>query len=345
MSSVLHPSILVVNSFYHVGHVVPFYIAHEQGFFREEGLVHYEHGTWSLLPHALERDGLALAIRDHGADVVTSVDIASALAQRLKGEDLYIISGWRYTPDLKWYGRHGITHVSQLRGKRIGLREKDGIISIFMENALRDAGIDPDTEVEWVYSAVFGYGNDPAHLQMLRSGQIDAMYSSPFIQQREKEPFPLLLDPAAIFPRRMGKVVVAPGKSIRERPDEIRAYLRGQIRAFWFMRDVSHFQYLRDLEERLRSQTHNEEERYIRMVTSPEKVESWSCPIDGAVSAAELKTVMDDLVARGQLARPLPVDEVMEGSLVKQAYEELSRRLELQSALAVTKRAVEKYGF
>lgn len=59
---------------------------------------------------------------------------------------------------------------------------------------------------------------------------------------------------------------------------ELRAFLRANIRAFWFIRDPSNFDYLRDLEGRLRSATHNEDEGRLRMVTAPQKLEGWVMP-------------------------------------------------------------------
>ena len=44
------------------------------------------------------------------------------------------------------------------------------------------------------------------------------------------------------------------------------------------MRDTANFDSLRDLESRLRSQSHNDEERQLFIVTSAEKVDGWACP-------------------------------------------------------------------
>ena len=60
--------------------------------------------------------------------------------------------------------------MSKLRGGRIGMREKEGLVQVFITDALREAGVDPENEVQWVYDPVFGYRNNPAHMEMLRSG-------------------------------------------------------------------------------------------------------------------------------------------------------------------------------
>ncbi len=40
-----------------------------------------------------------------------------------------------------------------------------------MSASLRSAGVDPQTEVEWVQDAVFAYSNTSEHLDFLRSGK------------------------------------------------------------------------------------------------------------------------------------------------------------------------------
>jgi hypothetical protein len=55
------------------------------------------------------------------------------------------------------------------------------------------------------------------------------------------------------------------------------------------MRDAVNLDYLRELERRLRSNSHNYEERELFLVTSLEKVDGWALPVDGEVTADSLK--------------------------------------------------------
>ena len=207
-------------------------------------------------------------------DIATAVDTESAICQRLQGADVYIVGGWRYTPFLKWYGSKHITDMSKLRGGKIGVRESSadggGLVEFFIEEALKEAGVNPETEVEQVQDSVFGYRNNPAHIDMLRSGKVNAITSSPpFSDQLEKEGYPVILDPNKVFPRRPGKVTVAPRRTIEQRGEELKAYFRAIIRTFWFMRDVKNFEYLHDLEARLRKLTHNEDEQRLFIASAP----------------------------------------------------------------------------
>jgi ABC-type nitrate/sulfonate/bicarbonate transport system substrate-binding protein len=346
--STLDQPILIANSNYHVGHQVAMAVAEEQEFFKEEGLQQYDYDSRGLIPGPLERDGLALAIKNHGVDIAMAVDVEAAIYQRARGAEIYIVGGWRYTPFLKWYGAKHITDISKLRGGRVGMREKEGLVEVFITDALRHAGLDPFKDVQWVYDPVFGYRNNPAHMEMLRSGRIEAITSQPpFSDQLEREGYPTILDPNKIFPRRPGKLTVATQQMIEKRAAELKAYFRAIIRAFWFMRDVSHFEYLRDLEARLRkSRTHNEDERgTVAIVTSPDRVESWALPIDGAIPASAIERIVGEMSAKGALPNALPVADILREDAVNEAFREVSARPELKPALDIALAAQDKYGF
>ena len=346
--STLDQPILIANSNYHVGHQVAMAVAEEQEFFKEEGLQQYDYDSRGLIPGPLERDGLALAIKNHGVDIAMAVDVEAAIYQRARGAEIYIVGGWRYTPFLKWYGAKHITDISKLRGGRIGMREKEGLVEVFITDALRHAGLDPFKDVQWVYDPVFGYRNNPAHMEMLRSGRIEAITSQPpFSDQLEREGYPTILDPNKIFPRRPGKLTIATQQMIEKRAAELKAYFRAIIRAFWFMRDVSHFEYLRDLEARLRkSRTHNEDERgTVAIVTSPDRVESWALPIDGAIPASAIERIVGEMKNKGALPGALPVADILRDDAVSEAFREVSARPELKPALDIALAAQDKYGF
>ena len=346
--STLDQPILIANSNYHVGHQVAIAVAEEQGFFKQEGLQQYDYDSRGLIPGPLERDGLALAMKNHGVDIATAVDVEAAIYHRARGAEIYIVGGWRYTPFLKWYGAKHVTDMGKLRGGRVGMREKEGLVEVFITDALRQAGVDPFEDVQWVYDPVFGYRNNPAHMEMLRSGRIEAITSQPpFSDQLEREGYPMILDPNKIFPRRPGKLTVATKQMIEKRAGELKGYFRAIIRAFWFMRDVSHFEYLRDLEARLRkTRTHNEDERgTVAIVTSPDRVESWALPIDGAIPASAIERIVGEMNNKGALPSALPVTDILREDAVSEAFREVSGRPESKQALDIALAAQEKYGF
>ena len=158
---------------------------------------------------------------------------------------------------------------------------------------------------------------------MLRSGRVNAITSSPpFSDQLEREGYPVILDPNKVFPRRPGKVTVAPLRTIEKRSNELKAYFRAIIRSFWFMRDPNNFEYVHDLEARLRKLTHNEDERSLFIASAPDRLENWALPVDGGIERQALDRIIQEMVKRGRLERPLPVEDVFK----TQRYGLLTRR-------------------
>jgi len=156
----------------------------------------------------------------------------------------------------------------------------------------------------------------------------------------------MILDPNKVFPRRPGKITIATGKTIDQRGDELRAYLRAIIRSFWFMRDVKNFDYLNDLEARLRkTNTHNEDERRLAIVTSPDRLDSWALPIDGGVNPAAIERITDEMIRAGKLSQRISAKEILRDAAVIDAYRDVSNRPALKAALNIALAAQEKYGF
>ncbi len=343
----LDQPLLIANSNYHVGQQTSVRVAEEQGYFREEGLADWIYDCRGLIPGPCERQGLAQAMHEHGVDVATAVDLPSILYQRQQGAELYLVGGWRFSPPTKVFGGKQVAELAQLRGRRIGSREPGGMGQLGIAIQLRMAGVDPETEVEWVFDRVFSYGFDQAQLDWLRDGRIDAMSAhEPFASMLEAEGFPVLIDPLKICPGgKPGKGIVATARVLEHRADELAAFLRANTRAFWFMRDAKNMAYLQALHERLRAQTHNDDERYLRMVTDVDKVEGWHVPIDGGIAHAALERIIAELVASGELAHPMAVDDVLRDDLVSAGHAELTLRPELQAAHATALAAQAKYGY
>jgi hypothetical protein len=80
-------------------------------------------------------------------------------------------------------------------------------------------------------------------------------------------------------------------------------------------------------------------------VTSLEKVEGWALPIDGGVSAESLQRIIQGMTAIGDLKEPIEVESLLRDSAVKEAFQDLIKRPELQPAYEKVKLVVEKYGF
>lgn len=329
--SALDQPILIANSGYHVGHLRSIQAAKDQGFFREEGLSEYKLETSGLIPGPLEREGLALVMKEHGVDIATAVNIQSAIIQRARGNDVYVVGGWRYASTRSnLFGAKGMNSLKELRGHKIGIRERGGLQDRFMSVCLLRAGVDPQTEVEWVQDPVFAYSNTSEHLDFLRSGKVDAMIASgSYAEQLQREGFPLLVDGSKVHEeegtRPPGRVIVATSQTIEKRGMELGAFLRANIRAFHFISGKANFHYCWGMETRLRRATHNEHERGLRIVTDPSRV-AGHMPLDGQISRPGLASIIKDMVECGEIGKSLEVDDVLRDGLAVDALKQLKSR-------------------
>ena len=342
-------ALLIANSNYHVGQQIAVRVAEEQGYFREEGFVNYEYESRGLVPGPLEAAALSLAVKEHGLDIVTAVNLDSIVYQRAKGSPIYLVGGWRWesNPDVKWFATKNIHELKDLRGHKIGVREPGDLMQYAISKALRAVGLNAETDVQWVYDPIFAYRTNPAHIEMLKAGKVNAVCSGlPFSDELEREGYPMILDPKKSQSRgRLGKVIVATERTITERETELTAFLRAIIRSFWFMRDPDHFEYLRDLELKWRKASHNDEERVVQLLNNPDKVEGWTLPIDLAVPKEDVEETIREMIHLNQLDRAIEPGEVVRNGSAIAAYKDLSVRQELQPALRKAEAAVRKWGF
>jgi NitT/TauT family transport system substrate-binding protein len=139
----------------------PIYVAYEKGFFKDEGLdVELVKSDWDSM-----RDGLGLGRFDatHHLIMYLLKPIDEGLDVKLTGG---IHSGClRVQAGVN----SGITHVADLKGKRIGISHMGAPPFLFASRVLAANGIDPKTDVEWIT-----YPSDAVELALDR-GQVDAV--------------------------------------------------------------------------------------------------------------------------------------------------------------------------
>jgi hypothetical protein len=64
-------------------------------------------------------------------------------------------------------------------------------------------------------------------------------------------------------------------------------------------------------------------------------------PVDGGIEGQTLDRIIQEMVKRGRLERPLPLEEVFRDAAVRDAYREVSSRANLKPAFDAAMGAVE----
>jgi ABC-type nitrate/sulfonate/bicarbonate transport system substrate-binding protein len=175
-------------------------------------------------------------------------------------------------------------------------------------------------------------------LDLLRSGEVQFLsLGDDMADQLLSEGFPLVLDLEAYYRERgawpPGRVIVATKRTIEERGDELRAFLRANLRGAWFGTDPKNHRYMFGLETRLRDTTHNDDERRLRMFKTEEpppdrETRRYSDPtiLDGLISRPGLASVIKGMVQSGDLERPVDVDDVLKDAAAIDACQNLVDR-------------------
>ena len=332
---------------YHVLHLFPVISAHEMNFFYDEGLktadgsLAYQILRDPMVPFGLEKLGISQAMKEKSVDIALDVQSRTIFFQRSRGADIYIIAGWRNQHTSTWVGPPHIKSLQDLKGKRVGISDFNSIRHWGIQVQLRKAGLDIEKDVEWVRCGVSTH----VLVEALRQGRVEcAPVSSTIAETLKKEGCNILVVPQDTYPNgRPERIIAATGRILEERPDLVKNFLKGLIRSYWFVRDMpKNFEYIHNLDKRLRIQTADPEERIHnpnRYTT--EDLESMPFPIDGLATGFEDMLREEKLI--GGLEYDVPaIKDVCAQDLAEEAYKELRSRKELddeyQRMQAVVKR-------
>lgn len=335
---------------YHMLHQVPVRAAHEMNYFYDEGLktadgsLAYELLTDSMVPFGLEKLGISQAMKEKSVDIALDVQSRTIFFQRSRGADVYIIAGWRNQHTATWMGPPHIKSLKDLKGKRVGISDFNSIRHWGIQIQLRKAGLDIERDVEWVRCGV------STHLLVdaLKNGKIEcAPISSVLVDALKKEGCNVLVVPKDQYPNgRPERIIAATGKILEERPDLVKSLLKGLIRSYWFVRDMpKNFDYLYNLDKRLRLTTADPEERIHNANRhTPLGLKRMPFPIDGLATGFEDMLREEELI--GGLNFKVPsVDEVCAQDLVKEAFKELRQRKELDAEYQRVQAVAERCGY
>jgi NitT/TauT family transport system substrate-binding protein len=200
----------------------PFYIAKELGFFAEEGLnVQFQDaGGSSAAIQQIIAGNADAALPSPGA-------FLNAVAQ---GHDLRWVYSYQYGNifTLATPADSGISAISDLKGKKVGVSELSGGEVPLVRAVLRDAGLEEGTDVQFV---PVGEGS-ALTVQALQNGQVDAYSSNLFdiaaIETRGIDMNVILPQEAQGFPSN-GIVVTA--DKLEEDREDIAGFVRAVAKA------------------------------------------------------------------------------------------------------------------
>lgn len=329
----------VVPSHYHVWHVFPLMVALDKGWIKEEGLDDLE-----ILKVHEEQENFLDLVESGEADVALDPKPRTVIRARAKGQDIYIIAGFRSYTTWQIYGSKGMTSLSDAKGKVAATDTRGDVTETVVRPWYRRAGVDPDSDLTWK-TGMLAMGDQAG---ALRRGEIDVAIvhhlEGPALAA---EGYPLLLDLRLVhchgYPDR---VVAATQKAITEKAEAIKALLRALIRAYRFIRTQPlNFEYCSRLEKQLLAESCSPlDQGRLPRYPDPEHFEALPLPIDGFPSIVGLQAQIDEEKEEGNLPFSFHMNDVIRLELIAQAVRELDLRPEMREEFQRAQIAALRWG-
>jgi NitT/TauT family transport system substrate-binding protein len=282
---------------------IPFYVAQERGFFRNEGL------DVNLIVMGAPVANLALI----GQNVDFSSVPTAALSAMLRGAPLRVIFNAFYRPLVWLYSKAEIRSVKELKGKKVGVAGIGSGPDHLLRELLRQNGMDSGRDV-----TILGLGVPSNLYTALSTGNIDA---SVFVI-----PWNFTAGDAGFFElvsfvhqdtvQFQGSVVVR-DELMRTDPQVVEKFVRGTIKGLLYSR-ANRSETIAILARNLKVDEKTAGKIY--------DIGKSAMTVDGSVNESAQKKALD-FVARVQgLKDPGPVEQFFDFSLARKVSEQLQQQ-------------------
>jgi ABC-type nitrate/sulfonate/bicarbonate transport system substrate-binding protein len=146
----------------------------------------------------------------------------TAVTSIQRGADIVIVGGHTAYIDQVLVGAKGVTKLSDLKGKVVGVTGSGGVTEFATVEALARKGLVRDKDYTILYS-----GNSPARVNALENGLVQAAAFSAIEKVvMEQKGYPLLLETGKTIPEFPFMVIVTSRQKIKSNPSEVIAFLR-----------------------------------------------------------------------------------------------------------------------
>ena len=148
---------------------LPHLVAHEEGFFKQQGL--------DVESIVVRNDAIILAALAAGEFSYVETGAPSPVAAIAKGLPFVIVGGFRSRLDYIMIGRKGFSSPESLKGAVIGATGAGGLSESVVIAAMKNLGFQRDRDYKILY-----VGNSPLRMLALEQGRIDASIFTPHQQ-------------------------------------------------------------------------------------------------------------------------------------------------------------------
>jgi ABC-type nitrate/sulfonate/bicarbonate transport system substrate-binding protein len=301
---------------HHLFHIVAPIVARARGYFEQEGAGECDFFCSGSDVKTLE--GMRRGEYHIGLDPKPYL----VCAAMVEGAELKIVGGWLNSAAYAFMAAkgRGINSLKDLAGKKISVREPDGIDTRFARALFRRQGLDADQMVQWV---VGGSRSRRFQQRLFDSGEADAaMIILKDVPGMIADGYPVLADLSRVYPQGYAvRITAARGDIVREEAGRLTGLLRALIRAYRFMNErygetkailkQAGYELDKDMDAALWEGKYHMFERI---------------PQDGSVNEAGLQLVIDEEKAAGKLPPGFKMEEILVTRFVKEANASVNAR-------------------
>ncbi len=268
----------------------------DRGFFKKEGLA----PTITIARTSAALAGLISGSIDYATFSTSAIDAS------LKGLPVILVAVIIKQPVMGLIVRKGITKISDLKGKTVGISSYGGLTHAAAVMVFKHYGLNPSKDV-----TLLATGRNAARIAAVKTGAIDAAFlSSPFDIKMAREGYKVLVDAGTVYKMPFGGITTTTTK-LRENPTEVKKVLRAVLGATKAMvepknrDDVINF-----MVKFFKLKRSTADEFYSRIVPALNPT--------GIVGRNVIKLAIDRAIEKGITDKPVDPDKVVDFSLVKE---------------------------
>jgi len=323
VSSTEREVIYSVEHFYpkHPGHPLAPLTAEYQDYFKKYGIEH------SHLQIAGDNDGSIDLLVQGKTNFSMDAHPAMVIQANAKGSDLHIIGSYRNGLAFSVAALPGAFKTPQdLRGRRFATNRRMGAGERTMRLAFEKLGMDPDRDMEVVLIDNEGIREKIA---AIKDGQSDFLFyhhNGPqgrvvreLIGRGELEE---VIDLSTLFPFYVVRSMATTGKMLRQRPDMVKAFIKGVMRAHGFLKDED--------------PTGVESVKILKRALNVDSLagsgvengipKTWAVAAENIIASVEgIQVHIDELKAKKKIDQSFTFDRVVDNDLAVEALAELGR--------------------
>lgn len=227
-----YPGLIVSAGHFHVFHRVAPVVALQRGYFRQEGL-----DAVDIIATG-DDESTMVGLKRNSINIQLDVKPSIVFRECSKGEQIYIIGAMLSQHPVAFITTAGIRSIADLKGKKIGLYESGGGASRHMISVLlRKHGLDPEKDVGYVLRAGSPSLNNQAPRLQRGDYQATTIFSV-YAAEATEQGFRVFAHSQDVYPDGYPtRIITTNDYLVSQHPDALKAFLRGLVRGYRFVRD------------------------------------------------------------------------------------------------------------